>query len=195
MPTRDIQEYLDSGEETDVKKGGVTADDSLQDLGEVKVITDALDARVTANEDALAILNNSGLTVMSGSSLTPQTINIVPTPIISFDTLAIEVGVGTEGDVLTQSIKATDDGVFKLRYEAFLSYASNVTITWKIYKNESPFGDAITLTGKGAEVFTLVLISATELLANDILQLYGTASASTDITIAQSNGTLEKTYF
>jgi len=195
MATRDIKEYLESGEVEDVKKGGVTADDSLQDLGEVKVITDALDARVTANEEDLVHFKDTGLSVLSGNALTPQTVLTSATLIVSFDTLAIEVGQGTNGDIPNQSITAHSIGVYKLRYEAFLSYASNVVIEWQIFKNGSPFGNSIDLAGQGANVFTLILISSTELLAGDTLQLFGTASASTDITIAQANGTLKKTHF
>ena len=155
----------------------------------------ALDVRVTANEVEIAHLEDSGMSVLSGSNIAPQTVNTSATAITSFDTLAIEVGVGTTGSVINQSMTADSAGVFKLRYESFLSYASNVTITWQIYKNGSPFGNSVSLSGKGANVFTLILISAANLLANDELKLYGTASASTSLTIAQANGTLEKTHF
>ena len=149
-------------------------------------------ASMKIQTDALAL---TGMTVMSGHTLTPQTIGITPTKVLSFDTVAIDVGVGTSGSVTTNSVTADLSGVFKLRYESFLSYASNVTITWQIYKGGVPFGEAMALAGEGATVFPLLLISSTPLTAGDELELYATASASTDITILQSNGTLEKTHF
>ena len=147
------------------------------------------------HEARLVHLEDTGMSVMSGSNLTPQTIGITATKVISFDTLAIEVGVGTTGDIPNNKAIADSNGVFKLRYESFISYASNVDIIWQIWKNGAPFGASIELAGDGARIFPILLISSTSLLANDELELYATASASTDITIAQSNGTLEKTHF
>lgn len=59
MPTRNITEYLGSGEVPDIKKGGTDPDDSLQDLGEVKVITDALDTRVASLEEGHTVVLNA----------------------------------------------------------------------------------------------------------------------------------------
>ena len=155
----------------------------------------ALDVRVAANETGISDLENTGMTVMSGSDIAPQTIAITATKIISFDTTSVSVGVGSNWDATNSRMQATLSGVFKLRYESFVSYASNVTITWQIYKNGVVFGNAITLAGKGAEIFPIVLISSTNLLADDYLELHGTASAETALTVVQANGTLEKTHF
>ncbi len=151
--------------------------------------------QVDTNTAALVVLNNTGMVVRAGSNIAPQTINTSATKVVSFDTTVIEAGVGAVWDVANVRMKATLDGVFKLRYESFISYASNVDITWQIYKNGAPFGSSVTLSGQGATVFPLVLISSAPLLANDYLELHGTASASTPLTVVQANGTLEKTYF
>ena len=156
---------------------------------------DPLDVRVTANEVAIVHLNDTGMTVRTGSNIAPQTIAITATRVISFDTTTVEAGTGTLWDIANGRMKATSDGIFKLRYESFVSYASNVNITWQIYKNGAPFGNSITLSGQGATVFPLVLLSSTPLLADDYLELHGTASASTPLTVVQANGTLEKTHF
>jgi hypothetical protein len=140
-------------------------------------------------------LENVGLTVLSGSNLPVQSIGTSPVKVSAFDSILIDTGVGTSGSVLNQRATAELDGVFKIRYESFISYASNVTITWQIYKNGLPFGSSLSLAGRGAEVFPLVLISSTELLAGDFIELYATSSATTDLTTKHANGTLEKTYF
>ena len=162
----------------------------------------ALDVRVTANEgdittqDArIADLENTGLVVLNGNALAPQTIGTGATKVVLFSSKEVEAGVGAIGDVALDRAIATLDGIFKLRFEAFMSYASNVDITWRIYKNGSPFGNSITLAGQGAKVFPVTLITSTTLLADDYLELYASASASTNITISQVNGTLEKTHF
>lgn len=166
---------------------------ALTDAEKALIATNA--TGIATNDARLDTLEDTGMSVMSGSNLTPQTIGITATKVISFDTLSIEVGVGTTGDIPNNKAIADSNGVFKLRYESFISYASNVDITWQIWKNGTPFGASIELTGDGARIFPILLISSTSLLANDELELYATASASTDITIAQSNGTLEKTHF
>lgn len=196
MADSQLQTILNSGDISSVYLGGTTVADKLLKSSEVDAKIAALeDGKVQENIEAIAVINNSGMSVLGGNALTPQTIAVTPTPVVSFDTLSIEVGVGTTGSVLNQSMTADVNGVYKLRYESFLSYASNIDITWQIYKNGVPFGNAITLAGQGSKVFPIVLISAAYLLAGDELKLYGTASASTDITVAQANGTLEKTYF
>ena len=151
--------------------------------------------KIVLQEARIADLESTGISVLSGSSLAPQTIPVTATKVVSFDTLDIEAGVGTTGSVAGQSVTANITGIYKLRYEAFVSYASNVDITWQIYKNAAPFGASITLSGEGAGIFPLVLISSANLVATDVLELHATASAQTDITIAQANGSLEKTHF
>lgn len=140
-------------------------------------------------------LEATGITVRAGANLTPQTIGVTATKVINFDTTLIEAGVGTIWDAVNLRMTATLDGIFKLRYESFITYASNVDITWQIYKNGVPFGNSITLSGQGTTVFPLVLLSSASLLTDDYLELYATASASTTLTISQANGTLEKTHF
>ena len=44
--------------------------------------------------DALAL---TGMSVLSGTNLTPQTIGLTATKVISFDALTVEVGTGTPG--------------------------------------------------------------------------------------------------
>lgn len=159
---------------------------------------DQVDVNVIAiadHETRIVDMEETGITVRAGSNLTPQTIAVTPTKIVNFDTTLIEAGVGTIWDTINLRMTATLDGIFKLRYESFITYASNVDITWQIYKNGVPFGNSITLSGQGATVFPLVLLSSASLLAGDYLELYGTASASTTLTISQANGTLEKTHF
>ena len=158
-------------------------------------IDDAID-QIDINTAAIAILNNTGLSVMSGNNIAAQPlVSGVATKIVSFDTAVIDVGVGTTPDVANQRMTADVDGVYKLRYESFVSYASNVTITWQVYKNGVAFGNSITLSGQGSGVFPIILISSAELLTGDYLELHGTASANTDLTVSQANGTLEKTHF
>lgn len=154
-----------------------------------------LDVDVTDHEARLVDLENTGLTVLSGNSLTPQSIGTSATKVTAFDSIDVDAGAGTSGDLVNQRAIADSAGVFKLRFEAFITYASNVDITWQIYKNGSPYGSSLTLSGQGATAFALVLISSANLLANDYLELYATASATTNITILQSNATLEKTHF
>lgn len=184
MADQQLQTILNSGGISSMYIGGTTSADKVQKKSDVDLVA----ARV-------ATLENTGMTVLSGSSLTPQTIGTSATAVASFDTLSIEAGTCTTGSVAGQSMTADCDGVFKLRYEAFVSYSNSVDITWQIYKNGIPFGSSITLSGQGAKVFPIVLLSSANLLAADVLKLYATATASTAITITQANGTLEKTAF
>lgn len=85
MPTRDINEYLTSGEVEDVKKAGITPDDSLTSFTEVKGITDSLDTRVTAIE-ALHVS-----AVHGDSVATSQQPTVVDTP------LQVEFGPAVNG--------------------------------------------------------------------------------------------------
>lgn len=164
-------------------------------------IDDAIDqvdtnvASIADHESRIVDIENAGMTVRTGSNISPQTIATTVTRVVSFDTTAVEAGVGTLWDTVNLRMKATTDGIFKLRYESFVSYASNVDITWQIYKNGATFGNSITLSGQGATVFPLVLLSSTPLLADDYLELHATATASTTLTVVQANGTLEKTHF
>lgn len=152
-------------------------------------------ASVSSIVSRVAALETIGITVLSGSNRPPQTIAVTATKVLSFDTLSIDVGVGTGGSVANQRAIAELNGVFKIRYEAFLSYASNVDITWQIHKNGSPFGAPITISGQGATPFPFFRFATAEFLENDYVELHATASAETDITILQANGTFEKTYF
>ena len=153
------------------------------------------EADIVDHEARIAAFEDTGMTVMSGNAIAPQSIAITPTKVNAFDSVAIDVGVGTSADATLDRMTADLDGVFKLRFEGFVSYASNVTIVWQIYKNGSPFGNSITLSGQGANSFPIVLISSAELLATDYLELFATASAVSNLTVSQSNGTLEKTHF
>lgn len=164
----------------------------------IDLAIDQIDANVLGladHESRIVDIENAGMTVRTGSNISPQTIATTATKVVSFDTTAVEAGVGTLWDTVNLRMKATTDGIFKLRYESFVSYASNVDITWQIYKNGATFGNSITLSGQGATVFPLVLLSSAPLLADDYLELYATATASTALTVVQANGTLEKTHF
>ena len=200
MADKQLATILNSGDINSIYLGGTASTDKVQkksDLTGLNVTIDDTGLGVTANtvQEAFAILAEVGITVMSGTNLTPQTIGTSATKVVLYDTLQVEEGVGVEGDFANSKATITLDGVFKIRFEAFVSYASNVDITWALYKNGSPFGNTITLSGQGTNVFPIVLLTSTNLLTDDVLELYATATASTSLTITQSNGTLEKTIF
>lgn len=200
MATRELQVIASSGELTQIYLGGVLTTDKVQkklDMTSANISFDDTGMGISAStaQAALAILAEVGLVVMSGNSLVAQTIGVTPTKVVLFDTKNVEAGVGVTGDVATNKATATLAGVFKLRFEAFLSYASNIDITWTLYKNGVVYGNAITLAGSGAKIFPITLITSANLLAADYIELYATASSSTNITISQANATLEKTIF
>jgi len=197
---RELSNALASGELSSIYLGGITATEKVQiksDMTSANVSFDdtGLGITATTTQAALAALAEVGLVVMSGNSLTPQSITTSPTKVVLFDTKNVEAGVGTTGDVALNKATATLDGVYKLRFEAFVDYASNVDITWQMYKNGVAFGNSITLAGQGSKVFPITLITSATLLANDYLELYATASSTTNLTVSQANGTLEKTIF
>lgn len=200
MADRELSNALSSGELTNIYLGGVTSAEKVQiksDMTSVNVSFDDTGLGITAvtAQAALAVLAEVGLVVMSGNSLVAQSISTSATKVVLFDTKNVEAGVGAIGDVATNKATATLNGVYKLRFEAFVDYASNVDITWQMYKNGVAFGNSITLSGQGTKVFPITLITSANLLADDFLELYATASATTNLTVSQANGTLEKTIF
>ncbi len=190
---------------------GLTATDVKLAIDEVKsefdnFVVDSTDVIVDPTDTALAPtdtnaelafnkLSKVGLVVMSGNDLTPQTIELTDTKVVLYDTLLVQEGVGITADLANNKSTVTLDGVFKIRFEAFVSYASNVDITWKIYKNGTPTTNSITLTGQGATIFQIVLITSSTFSVDDYLELFAVASAQTDITLSLTNGTIEKTIF
>ena len=200
MADQQLQTILNSGNVTAIYIGGVTSADKVPKFSEltganVTIDDTGLGITATTTQDAVSALGEVGLAVLSGNSLVAQSITTSPTKVLLFDTKNVEAGVGATGDVAQQRATATLNGVFKLRFEAFVDYASNVDITWQMYKNGVAFGNSITLSGQGANIFPITLLTSANLLANDYLEIYATASATTNLTVSQSNGTLEKTIF
>ena len=197
---KELQTILNSGGINSIYLGGATSIHKVQkksDMTGANVSFDDIDLGITATsvQAALAILAEVGMSVMSGTNIAPQTIGTSPTKLNTFDALALEVGVGTEASFVDDKVTITLEGIFKMRFEAFISYASNVDIEWQIYKNGSPFGTPLTLSGQGATVFHFCRMTNATFAKDDYLELYATASASTDLTIVQSAGIMEKTIF
>ena len=200
MADKELQTILNSGGVNSIYLGGATSTDKVQkkeDMTGANISFDDTGLGITAAsiQAAVAILGEVGFMVMTGTSMTPQTIGTSATKVNTFDTLMIEEGVGATGSVADDKATITLDGVFKIRFEAFVTYSNSVDIAWQIYKNGSPFGTAITLSGQGSTPIHLLRIAATSFLKDDYVEMYATASSSTDITIAQSSGAMEKTIF
>jgi len=200
MADKELQTILNSGEINSIYIGAATSPKKVQikeDMTAANSSFDDTDLGITAVsvQAALAILGEVGMSVMTGTSIAPQTIGTSPTKLNTFDALALEVGVGTEASFVDDKVTITLSGLFKMRFEAFVSYASHIDIEWQIYKNGSPFGVPLTLSGQGTTVFHLCRMANAEFAADDYLELYATASASTDLTIVQSAGSMEKTIF
>jgi len=200
MADKELQTILNSGGINSIYIGGATSPKKVQikeDMTAANSSFDDTDLGITATsvQAAGAIFGKVGMSVMAGISIAPQTIGTSPTKINTYDSLTIEVGVGTEASFIDDKATATLAGLFKIRFEAFVSYASNVDISWQIYKNGSPFGAPLILSGQGTTVFHICRMANTILAADDYLELYATASASTDLTIIQSAGIMEKTIF
>ena len=200
MADKELQTILNSGDLNSIYLGGATSPKKVQVkedmIGDNITVDDTGLGISAANvQAAFAILAEVGLMVMTGVNLTPQTIGTSPTKLNTFDTLAIEEGVGVIGNTVDDRATVTLDGIFKIRFEAFVSYASNVDIEWQIYKNGSPFGTPMTLSGQGATIFPILRLANSPFVVDDYIELYATASASTDITIVQSSGSMEKTIF
>lgn len=200
MADKQIATILSGGTITSMFIGGITADKKVvvfSDLVAPNMAFDDTGLGITATtvDEALTALSEVGLVVMNGNSLTPQSIATSPTKVVLFDTKVVEAGVGVTGDVALQRASTTITGIMKLRFEAFVSYASNIDITWQLYKNGVAYGDTVTLAGQGAKVFPLTLITSDNLTAGDYLELFATASATATLTVVQANGTLEKTIF
>lgn len=200
MVDRELQTILNSGGINTIYLGGTASTDKVQkksDLTGGNVTVDDTGLGITANnmQEAFAIMAEVGLLVLSGTSRPTQALTTSPAKIQAFDTKQIETGVGCSGDVALHRASATLDGVYKLRFESFVSYSGSADITWQMYKNGTPFGNSVTIPGQGTKVFPIVLISSTSLTAGDYLELYGTGSTSVSLDISQANGTLEKTLF
>lgn len=174
-------------------QSSISALDGRVTTAEANIVSN--DTDIADHETRISVLENTGMTVMSGNNRPIQSIGITATKVDLFDTIEIDAGVGTSGDVTLDRATAVLDGIYKLRFEAFVKYASNVSITWQMYKNGVAFGNSITLFGHAADPFPIVLISSSNFLAGDYLELYATASATTDLTVTHANGTIEKTHF
>jgi len=200
MADKELQTILNSGEINSIYIGAATSPKKVQIKENMTASNSSFDDTglgITAAsvQAALAILGEVGMSVMTGTSIAPQTIGTSPTKLNTFDALALEVGVGTEASFVDDKVTITLSGLFKMRFEAFVSYASHIDIEWQIYKNGSPFSAPLILSGQGATVFHLCRMSNAIFAEDDYLELYATASASTDLTIVQSAGIMEKTIF
>ena len=200
MSDKELQTILNSGGINSIYIGGTASTDKAQkksDMTGENVSFDDTGLGITATtiQAGIAALGEIGIMVMSGTSLTPQTIGTSATKVDLYDTKLVEEGVGVVGDVATSKATITLDRIYKVRFAAFVSYASNVDITWTIYKKGVPSGNTITLAGQGSTVFQIILLTSVPLLVDDYLELYATASASTDITLTSTNGTIETTIF
>jgi len=200
MADKELQTILNSGGINSIYIGGATSPKKAQIKEDMTAanssfVDTGLGITAANVQAALAILGEVGMSVMGGINIAPQTIGTSPTKVNTYDSLIIEVGVGTEASHVEDKATATLTGIFKIRLEAFVSYASNIDISWQIYKNGSPFGASLTLSGQGTTVFHICRMATAELAADDYLELYATASAATDLTIVQSVGTIEKTIF
>ena len=197
---KELQTILNSGGINSIYLGGTVSTDKAQkksDMTGANVSFDDTGLGITAAtaQEGIAALGEIGMMVMSGTNLTPQTIGTSATKVVLYDTKIVEEGVGVTGDVATSKAIITLNRVYKIRFAAFVSYASNVDITWTIYKKGVATGNTITLSGQGTTVFQIILLTSAPLLADDYLELYATASASTDITLTSTNGTVETTIF
>jgi len=200
MADKELQTILNSGGVNTIYLGGTSSTHKVQkksDMtgGNVSFDDAGLGISAASVQAALAILGEVGFMVMTGNSMTPQTIGTSATKVNTFDTLMIQEGVGVEGNIADDKAIVTLDGVFKIRFEAFISYSVSVDIEWQIYKNGSPFGTPITLSGQGSTPFPILRLASANLVVDDYVELYATASSSTDITIAQASGAMEKTIF
>jgi len=159
---RELQTILNSGGINSVYLGGTSSVHKVQKKSDMlgsNVSFDDTDLGIAAStvQEGIAALGEVGMMVMSGTNLDPQTIGTSATKVVLYDTKIVEAGVGVTGDVVNSKATLTLDRVFKIRFAAFVSYASNIDITWTIYKNGSPTGNAITLSGQGATVFQIIL--------------------------------------
>jgi len=200
MEDKELQTILNSGGVNSIYLGGTTSTKKVQkkeDMTGANVSVDDTGLGVSADnvQEAFAIFAEVGLMVMAGVAIAPQVIGTSPTKVNTFDTLVIEEGVGVTGDVVNDKGTITLDGIFKVRFEAFVLYAGNVDIAWQIYRNGSPFGSPVTLPGQGATPFPILRIANTPLEKDDYIELYATASTSASVTIVQSSGSIEKTIF
>jgi len=199
MDDRQLQTILNSGGVNTIYLGGTSSTHKVQKKSDmtgdnVSIDDTGLGISAANAQAALAILGEVGFMVMTGNN-TPQTIGTSATKVNTFDTIMIQEGVGVEGSVADDKATATLDGVFKIRFEGFVSYSVSVDIEWQIYKNGSPFGTAITVSGQGSTPFPLLRLASANLEADDYVELYATASSSTDVTVHQSSGAMEKTIF
>ncbi len=200
MADKELQTILNSGGINSIYLGGTASTDKAQKKSDmtganVSVDDTGLGITATTTQEAITALGGVGLMVMSGTNLTPQTIGTSATKVDLYDTKIVEEGVGVTGDVANSKATITLDRIYKVRFAAFVSYASNVDITWTIYKKGVPSGNTITLAGQGSTVFQIILLTSVPLLTDDYLELFATASASTDITLTSTNGTVETTIF
>jgi len=184
----------DSGQslnEDNLNKIETGIDEAHTTIASLESDVDALEAIDAGTR--LDVLENTGITVLTGANLAEQTIAVTATKVTSFDTLSIEKGSCTEGSIANQKATATCSGVFKLRYEAFVAYSSSADITWQLYKNGAAFGQSTTINGKNTSAIPVVLLATLEAIADDYFELYATSSLETDMTISQAIGTMEKT--
>jgi len=197
---KELQTILNSGGVNTIYLGGTSSTHKVQKKSDmtganVSIDDTGLGISAASVQAALAILGEVGFMVMTGNNIAPQTIGTSATKVNTFDTLMIQEGVGVEGSVADDKAIATKAGVFKIRFEGFVSYSVSVDIEWQIYKNGSPFGTAITVSGQGSTPFPLLRLASANLVEDDYVELYATASSSTDVTIHQSSGAMEKTIF
>jgi len=180
MADTELQAILSGGAITNIQIGGATVNEAVPVKSELKDPS----------------LQEVGITNMRGANIAPQSlIADTPAKVNLFDTKVVEAGVGVSGYVVTQRATATLNGLFKIRLDALVDYASNVDITWDLYKNGSPTGVPVTISGQGATAFQIVKVSTESFVATDYIELYATASADTTLKVHSAYGSFEKTIF
>lgn len=177
MANRPFSEYAVSGELVDIKKGGVTADDSL-----------------LSSKD---ILDKSGLVhVISSGDIATQSLTTTPKLIEGFTTLQHNIGSSVSVNIPTKRFTALKSGLFRISGVIISEFSNSNEVSIVLYKNGVSTTPPISIQGRGTgKPVQFAYADLLSLNTNDYLELFAYADASITFDIIASSITVEKTLY
>lgn len=157
-----------------------------------------IEAVNTAQDNSLAIINNIGVTqVAAFTPIATFNVTTTPTKLDFFNSIPLEVGSTSVGDIPTQSVTIIQPGVYKVAGNLILEFPSPDELSIRLYKNGAPVTPSFSQQGLGAgKPINMGYTAVLSLVASDVLTLYVVSTTGTFSCIVEASSVLiEKTIY